>query len=63
LSPRRYCARVATVCEWGSGGSRTWLSWILADIAAYADDLRRPHREGGDAEDALTYVEAGLRMP
>ncbi|MEU4238229.1 phosphotransferase [Actinoplanes sp. NPDC026619] len=39
------------------------LSWILADIAAYTDGLRRPHGEGGDAEDALAYLEANLRMP
>jgi spectinomycin phosphotransferase len=29
------------------------LTWILADIAAYTADLRAPHTEGGDAEDAL----------
>lgn len=29
------------------------LTWILADIAIYAADLRAPHTEGGDAADAL----------
>jgi hypothetical protein len=30
---------------------RLW--WRLADVAAYVDDLRRPHGSGGDAEAAL----------
>jgi len=29
------------------------LTWILADIASYAADLRAPHTEGGDAAAAL----------
>ncbi|GIF22153.1 spectinomycin phosphotransferase [Actinoplanes tereljensis] len=39
------------------------LNWILADIAVYTADLRRPHGPGGDAEDALTYLEANLTTP
>ena len=35
-------------------------TWILADIAAYLDDLRRPHSTGGDAADALEYLAANL---
>ncbi|GIM95017.1 aminoglycoside phosphotransferase family protein [Paractinoplanes toevensis] len=38
------------------------LTWILADIAAYTADLRRPHGPGGDAEDALTYLEAQISL-
>jgi spectinomycin phosphotransferase len=33
---------------------RRW--WALADVAAYVDDLRRPHHDGGDAAAALTYL-------
>ncbi|WP_433291047.1 phosphotransferase [Actinoplanes sp. CA-030573] len=36
------------------------LMWNLADIAAYAAALRRPHAEGGDAEAALRYLRANL---
>ncbi|XVV13185.1 phosphotransferase family protein [Actinoplanes sp. CA-131856] len=38
---------------------RNW--WILADIATYTDDLRRPHTEGADLAAALTYLAANLR--
>ncbi|MFF5080543.1 aminoglycoside phosphotransferase family protein [Actinoplanes sp. NPDC000266] len=38
---------------------RNW--WILADIANYTDDLRRPHTEGADLAAALTYLAANLR--
>ncbi|WP_433384526.1 phosphotransferase [Actinoplanes sp. CA-142083] len=36
------------------------LRWTLADVVAYADDLRRPHDEGGDAEEALGYLRGHL---
>ncbi|SNY74246.1 phosphotransferase [Paractinoplanes atraurantiacus] len=35
--------------------------WILMDIAAYTDDLRRPHTEGADLAAALDYLAANLR--
>jgi spectinomycin phosphotransferase len=37
---------------------RLW--WKLADVAAYVDDLRRPHRAGGDAEAALAELNGYL---
>ncbi|XVU25949.1 phosphotransferase [Actinoplanes sp. CA-054009] len=37
---------------------RDW--WILADIAVYTNDLRRPHTEGADPAAALTYLSANL---
>lgn len=33
---------------------RRW--WTLADVAAFIDDLRRPHSDGEDAAAALTYL-------
>jgi spectinomycin phosphotransferase len=33
---------------------RRW--WVLADVAAFVEDLRGPHRDGGDAAAALTYL-------
>ncbi|WP_208803311.1 phosphotransferase [Microbispora triticiradicis] len=36
------------------------LWWRLADIAAFVDDLRRPHGPGGDAAAALTYLTGHL---
>ena len=33
---------------------RQW--WVLADVAVYVDDLRRPHGDGADAAAALTYL-------
>jgi Phosphotransferase enzyme family len=30
--------------------------WALADVAAFVDDLRRPHGDGEDAAAALTYL-------
>jgi aminoglycoside phosphotransferase (APT) family kinase protein len=33
---------------------RRW--WALADVAAFVDDLRRPHGDGEDAAAALTYL-------
>jgi Ser/Thr protein kinase RdoA (MazF antagonist) len=33
---------------------RQW--WVLADVAAFVDDLRRPHGDGADAAAALTYL-------
>ncbi|MFC7274890.1 phosphotransferase family protein [Paractinoplanes rhizophilus] len=36
------------------------LRWTLADVAAYARDLSRPHGPGGDAEDALGYLRGHL---
>jgi spectinomycin phosphotransferase len=33
---------------------RQW--WALADVAAFTDDLRRPHGDGEDAAAALTYL-------
>lgn len=33
---------------------RRW--WALADVAAFTDDLRRPHGDGEDAAAALTYL-------
>ena len=38
---------------------RQW--WILADVAAYTDDLRRPHGDGADAAAALTYLAGYLK--
>ncbi|MFI5892048.1 phosphotransferase [Actinoplanes sp. NPDC051513] len=32
------------------------LRWTVADVAEYAQDLHRPHAEGGDAEEALGYL-------
>ena len=37
---------------------RQW--WVLADIAAYTDDLRRPHGDGEDAAAALHYLAGNL---
>lgn len=37
---------------------RQW--WVLADVAGYVDDLRRPHGDGADAAAALTYLTAYL---
>jgi hypothetical protein len=37
---------------------RQW--WVLADIAAYTDDLRRPHGDGEDAAAALHYLVGNL---
>ncbi|MCU7722428.1 aminoglycoside phosphotransferase family protein [Actinoplanes sp. KI2] len=36
------------------------LTWILADIACFAADLRAPHTEGGDAEEALAELHGYL---
>jgi len=36
------------------------LTWILADIACYAADLRAPHTEGGDAAEALAELHGYL---
>ena len=36
------------------------LTWILADIAEYAADLRAPHTEGGDAAEALNELHGYL---
>ncbi|WP_051809550.1 aminoglycoside phosphotransferase family protein [Actinoplanes subtropicus] len=36
------------------------LTWILADIAIFAADLRAPHTEGGDAEEALNALHGYL---
>ena len=33
---------------------RLW--WVLADIAIYADELRREHGEGPDPASSLTYL-------
>lgn len=33
---------------------RRW--WVLADVAAYTEDLRGPHGDGADAAAALTYL-------
>jgi spectinomycin phosphotransferase len=38
---------------------RQW--WILADVAAFADDLRRPHGDGEDAAAALTCLAGYLQ--
>jgi spectinomycin phosphotransferase len=37
---------------------RRW--WALADVAAFADDLRRPHGDGEDPAAALTYLSGYL---
>jgi hypothetical protein len=39
------------------------LAWILADIAGYTAVLRRPHRAGGDAADALKYLGVNIVRP
>ena len=35
-------------------------TWILDDLAAYLDNLRRPHTPGPDADAALTYLTENL---
>jgi spectinomycin phosphotransferase len=39
-------AGVALYCRW----------WVLADVAAFTDDLRKPHGDGEDASAALAYL-------
>lgn len=43
-----------TVTPAGIALYRRW--WPLADVAAYTDDLRRPHGDGEDVVAALTYL-------
>ena len=43
-----------TVTPDGVALYRRW--WALADVAAYTDDLRRPHGNGEDATAALAYL-------
>ncbi len=40
---------------------RRW--WELADVAAFVDDLRRPHAGGADAAAALTFLGGYLGQP
>ncbi|MFD2765834.1 phosphotransferase [Micromonospora eburnea] len=47
-----------TVSPAGVALYRLW--WPLADVAAFLDDLRRPHSEGEDAAAALKYLALNL---
>lgn len=47
-----------TVSPAGIALYRLW--WPLADVAAFLDDLRRPHGEGEDAAAALKYLALNL---
>ena len=47
-----------TVTPAGIALYRRW--WVLADVANYTSDLRRPHGEGEDAAAALTYLAGNL---
>ncbi|MDY7088161.1 MAG: phosphotransferase [Actinomycetota bacterium] len=38
---------------------RLW--WVLADVAVYVDELRRPHGENADLAASLTYLTGNLR--
>lgn len=47
-----------TVSPSGIALYRLW--WPLADVAAFLDDLRRPHGDGADAAAALRYLAGNL---
>ena len=49
-----YTRRARSVKPAGIALYRQW--WALADVAAFTDDLRRPHGDGEDAAAALTYL-------
>jgi spectinomycin phosphotransferase len=49
-----------TVAPAGIALYRRW--WVLADVAAFVDDLRRPHHDGEDAAAALTYLTGYLEI-
>lgn len=48
-----------TVTPAGIALYRRW--WVLADVAAFVDDLRRPHGDGEDAAAALRHLTGYLR--